>query len=168
MGPQKNRRMLVVFMYAISLAYAVVILMAHAWVHSLGPLGRQLFVFAGAGLLLAPLHWFTRFAKFTPLGGRPVSVEITRLGLTPGPRDPYDPDEREVGIRYAAHYKAYRVIALCSILLILVPMFADHFESATVHRLMMALSMLVVFIVWSLPQAIILWTEPDVPEEARV
>ena len=168
MASQRNRRMLVAVMYAVPLTCVVVILMAHAWVHSLGPLGRQVFVFAGLGLFLAPLHWFTRLAKFTPLGGRPVSVEVTRLGLTPGPRDPYDPDEREVAIRHAAHYKAYRFIALCSMLLIFVPTFVDRLGSVTLHRLMMVLAMLVVFVVWTLPQAIILWTEPDMPEEVKV
>ncbi len=168
MAPQKNRRLLVVVTYTIFVAFEGILLMMPPWVHELGPFGRQFFVLAGVGLVLTPLHWLTVLTKVTPLGGRPTSVEITRLGLTPGPRDPYDPDEREVVIRNAAYYQAFRVVIIYSFLLFLAPDFLRHLSDSTAQHWMKALLLLLLFIVWSLPQAIILWTEPDVPEEARL
>src|SRR5579859_8031942 len=167
MGLRKNRRLLVTVMYAIPLACIVMILVAPSWFRQLGPLSRQSITLASILIFLAPPHWFTKLAKFAPLGQRPVSVEITRLGLTPGPRDPYDPDERQATIRNAAHYHAFRFVIYYAGVLFLALMFSDSLERATAHRLVMALVLLLVFMVLTLPQAIILWTEPDVPEEAR-
>ncbi|MCL5005961.1 MAG: hypothetical protein M1404_05455 [Acidobacteria bacterium] len=168
MAPQKNRRMLVAVTYTILVAFIAVFAVMPSWVHALGPFGRQLVVLAGVLLFLAPLQWLTMLTKFTPLGGRPTSVEITRLGLTPGPRDPYDPDERELAIRNAAYYQAFRVIMIYSFLLFLAPDFLHHLSDSTAQHWMKALLLLLFIIAWSLPQAIVVWTEPDAPEEDRL
>ncbi len=116
MAPQKNRRLLVAVTYTIFVAFEGILLMMPSWVHELGPLGRQFFDLAGMMLILVPRwYWFPKLTKVTPLGGRPTSVEITRLGLTPGPHDPYDPDEREVAIRNAAYAQAFRFIIILRI-----------------------------------------------------
>lgn len=168
MGPQRNRRLLVAVLYALCLASLMMGVTAPYWFRELGLLIRQLFAFALILPFLASLVWFTQLAKFRPLGLRPVSVEIIRLGLTPGPRDPYDPDEREVALRKAAHYQAFRFMIFYGCLLATAFIFTDHLKSATAHRLMMALFALLVQLVFTLPQAIVLWTEPDVPEEDGV
>ena len=169
MAPQKNRRLLVAVTYTIFVAFEGILLMMPSWVHELGPLGRQFFDLAGMMLILVPRwYWFPKLTKVTPLGGRPTSVEITRLGLTPGPHDPYDPDERQVAIRNAAYYQAFRVVVIYSFLLFLAPDFLHRLNDSTAQRWMTALLLLLVFMAFSLPQAIVLWTEPDAPEEDQV
>jgi len=167
MAPQKNRRMLVAVTYTILVAFAAVFVIMPSWVRELGPLSRQFFVLAGMLLILAPRwFWYPKLTKLTPFGQQ-RSVEMTRLGLTPGPRDPCDPDERQVAIRNAAYYQASRFVIYYSIGLFWTFMFSDHLNRATADRVMTFLLLLLFLVASSLPQAIILWTEPDAPEEAK-
>jgi len=168
MAPQKNRRLLVTVTYTILVAFIAVFAVMPSWVRELGPLGYQFFVLAGSLFILVPRWcWFTKLTKLTPFGQQ-RSVEMTRLGLTPGPRDPYDPDERQVAIRNAAYYQASRFVIYYSIGLFWAFIFSDRLNRATADRVMMALLLLLLLVASSLPQAIIVWTEPDVPEEARI
>jgi hypothetical protein len=165
MAPQRNRRLLVAVTCTIVVAFIAVFAVMSSWVRELGPLGYQSFFLAGVLLILVPRwFWFPKLTKLTPFGQQ-RSVEMTRLGLTPGPRDPCDPDERQVAIRNAAYYQAFRVVIIYSFLLFLAPDFLHHLSDSTAQRWMRALLLLLIFIVCSLPQAIILWTEPDAPEE---
>ncbi|MEJ2009403.1 MAG: hypothetical protein P8Z30_14825 [Acidobacteriota bacterium] len=96
------------------------------------------------------------------------SGQMTRLGLTPGPRDPVDPDEREMAIRNAAYYRSFRIIRAYSITLVLaIPLWQDLGLPIPRQSWMVAF-LLLAFVGVTLPQAVILWTEPDVPEESRV
>lgn len=168
MAPQSNRRLLVTVTYIIVVTFIAVLAVMPSWVRELGPIGRQFFVLAGALFILVPRWcWFPKLTKLTPFGQQ-RSVEVTRLGLTPGPRDPYDPDEREVAIRNAAYYQASRFVIYYSIGLFWAFIFLDSLNRATASRVMMALLLLLILVASSLPQAIILWTEPDVPEEVRI
>ena len=95
--------------------------------------------------------------------------ETIGLGLAPlRNRDEDEPDERELAVRNAAYYVAYRVLALyCFIFvpyLISVPFLLNGAIAALVLP-MIAMPLLVLAL--TLPQAVVLWTEPDVPEEAR-
>jgi hypothetical protein len=168
MATQKNRRMLVTVTYTILVAFIAVFAVMPSWVHELGPIGYQFFVFAGALLILLPRWcWFPKLTKLTPFGQQ-RSAEMTRLGLTPGPRDPYDPDEREVAIRNAAYYQASPFVIYYSIGLFWAFTLLESLNRATADRVMMALVLLLLLVASSLPQAIVIWTEPDVPDEARV
>lgn len=72
-------------------------------------------------------------------------------------------DEREVAIRNAAYYRAYRIIVIA--LLLLMPI-ALKFLMTPINEGILALYMCSFLVVaLTLPQAIILWTEPDLPEE---
>ncbi len=169
MAPQKNRRLFVAVAYAIVGAYIAVLVIMPSWVHELGPVGRQFFGIAGVGFVLAlSWYWFLNLTNVTPLGRRLVSVEITRLGLTPGPRDSYGPDEREVAIRNAAFHKAYRVVVYFSIVpVVALDQLRDHLNSSNAWRLANGLVLILFVIMWTLPQAIIVWTEPDMAEEEK-
>ena len=97
-------------------------------------------------------------------GGR-----MTSLGLSPishGGED--DPDEREVAVRNAAHFEAYRALAVYSMLIWLASPLFLSLSGSTAVRVLLLTSMPLLAMVFTLPQAIVLWTEPDVPEEARV
>ena len=164
MASQKNRRLLVTVTYTILVAFIAVFAVQPSWVDELGPLGNEFFTLAGTLLLLLTWFWFPKLTKLTPFGQQ-HSVEMTRLGLTPGWRVPYDPDERQVAIRNAAYYQTSRFVTYYSIGLFFAFLSLDSLNRATAGRVMMALLFLLILVASSLPQAIILWTEPDAPEE---
>jgi len=90
--------------------------------------------------------------------GEPIS-----LGLAPmRHRDEDEPDERELAVRNAAYFEAYRVLAVYSAFLVLYS--STSFGAFALPLIAMPLLVMAL----TLPQAVILWTEPDVPEEARV
>jgi len=88
--------------------------------------------------------------------------ELIGLGLARRPRDPDELDERDVAIRNAACFKAYRVIATYTLILVLIV--PGLGTMATIRTFEMLLAPLLAMAV-TLPQAIILWTEPDVPAQ---
>lgn len=94
---------------------------------------------------------------------------LTSLGLAPGRRRGEDePDEREVAVRNAAHFEAYRALAVYSIAIwVASPIFISLTASTAVRGLQLLIMPLLAMAL-TLPQAVVLWTEPDVPEEARV
>ena len=98
--------------------------------------------------------------------------ETISLGLAARPhRDEDQLDEREQAVRNAAYFEAYRMLALYCFFLfpLLVSSSFELFWSSSLGRVALPLSGMLLFgIAWTLPQAVILWTEPDVPEEARV
>jgi len=94
---------------------------------------------------------------------------MTSLGLTSGPRRSEDDlDERELAVRNAAYFTAYRVVAVYSIIawMALICSFDLSASIALPLRLWLFIPLLTMTL--TLPPAVILWTEPDVPEEARV
>jgi hypothetical protein len=94
------------------------------------------------------------------------------LGLAARPqREEDELDEREQAVRNAAYFEAYRVLAVYCFFLFpfLVSSSFEVFWSSSLGRVALPLlGMLLFGIAWTLPQAIFLWTEPDVPEEVRV
>ena len=158
---QKKRRLLVTATYTIFVALLAVIAVKPSFLSEIGELGRQLLVIA-VGLVPILFFYLTKL----PIPGS-SSIEMTRLNLTPGPRDPDDLDERQVVTRNAAHYQAFRFVLWYSLVVFIASVFMDDLNAATARRLMVTLTMLLFFVVWTLPQAIILWTEPDAPEEGR-
>ena len=91
--------------------------------------------------------------------------QLLDLGLARQPYDPDRMDERDVMVRNAACFKAYRIVGFYTMLLVLV--IPGLGTMATVRTFEALLAPLLATAV-TLPQAIILWTEPDVPVEARV
>ncbi|HUJ32874.1 MAG TPA: hypothetical protein VLY23_16445 [Candidatus Acidoferrum sp.] len=90
--------------------------------------------------------------------------ELIDLGLVRNPRDADAMDERDVAVRNAACFKAYRVIGIYTLVLVLL---APGLGTMATVRMFEALLAPLLAMILTLPQAIILWTEPDVPVEAH-
>ncbi|HXH48119.1 MAG TPA: hypothetical protein VNM47_01990 [Terriglobia bacterium] len=162
---QKKRRLLVTATYTIVVAFAAAILIRPSWVHESGSLGRFFLLLVIAPFVGVVPILFSYLAKLPlPLSG---FGGMTRVGQTPEPRDRDDLDECQLAIRNEAHYQAFRFVIVYSCVLFVASMFLGYLNDATAHRLLVALTMLLFFMVWSLPQAIILWTKPDAPEEVQ-
>jgi hypothetical protein len=94
--------------------------------------------------------------------------EMTSLGLSPRRRRGEDePDEREVAVRNAAYFVAYRALAVYSFALWFASPFFFSLTASTAVRVLQLVTMPLLAMALTLPQAVVLWTEPDVPEEAR-
>ena len=163
MAPQKNRRSFVIATYAILVAVVAILL-------TLPPLGGRI---RSMWLLFLPLAYnvvsYAVFGKLvrptvlTPRGG-----EMTSLGLTPRRRHQDEPDERDVALRNAAHYQAFRAAAIYGFVLwASIPLYW-RLSGPSVVLLVLLMAMPLLTILLTLPQAIILWTEPDVPDEAII
>jgi len=162
-----SRRRLVVVTYAILLALMAVMIV----VPRLAP-RRRVAGFASSfafniAFIVVILPIFGRLAKDTVLplihGG-----EMTSLSLTPKPRREDHLDERELAVRNAAYFKAYRVVAVYSIIAWIALICSFDLSASIALSLMLWLFIPLLTMVLTLPPAVILWTEPDVPEEARV
>jgi hypothetical protein len=95
--------------------------------------------------------------------------EMTSLGLTRRRRRGDDElDERDVAVRNAAYFQAYRAVGVYSIVVWVTSSMVCEVSGSTAVRLIQLVTMPMVAMALTLPQAVILWTEPDVPEEARV
>ena len=164
MAPRKNRRLLVATTYATVLALmaAVIIIL---------PSGRQIdamWMFFVLGYNVVSRAIFGRLVKDTVLpelrGG-----EMTSLGLAPRRhRRADESDEREVAVRNAAYFKAYRALAVYSFAVWFVSPLFFSLSGSTAVRVIQLFALPLLLMALTLPQAVVLWTEPDVPEEARI
>ena len=77
-----------------------------------------------------------------------------------------EPDERQVAVRNAAYYRAYRVVAVYLLLIMPVASWMVTGEAALNDVLLEFFALSLFVLVYTLPQAIMLWTEPDLPGEA--
>ena len=93
---------------------------------------------------------------------------MTSLGLTPQPRREDDLDERELAVRNAAYFTAYRAVAVYSIIACMALSYSSELSASTALSLMLWVFISLLAMILTLPPAVILWTEPDVLEEARV
>jgi hypothetical protein len=95
------------------------------------------------------------FNSPTPVPVKPAQVDA-------------EPDEREKAVRNAAHFTSSRAIAIYLLLSWIAIVFA---QDASIHLATFALPIAIyvvlaaVVMAFTLPQAIILWNEPDLPEE---
>jgi len=70
-------------------------------------------------------------------------------------------DERDVRLRNAAHYRAYAAVRWIAFLVVFAAMTDPSLDFA---RLRQSLVLLLFLIIQTLPQSILLWTEPDMEE----
>jgi len=95
--------------------------------------------------------------------------EMTSLGLTPQPGlSEADLDERELAVRNAAYVTAYRAVAVYSVFASAALIYSSELRASTARLLRLWLFIPLVGMILTLPPAVILWREPDVPEELRV
>lgn len=88
--------------------------------------------------------------------------ELLGLGLARRPRDPDELDERDIAVRNAACFRAYRVIGMYALILVLIAPGLGNM--ATIRTFEVLLAPLLAMAV-TLPQAIVLWSEPNVPAQ---
>jgi len=162
---RNNRRLLVIATYGtllVLMAAYILLLPSRDLLNAI----NMCFVLAYVG---ASRGVFGRLVKETVLP-EPHGGEMISLGLAEARphRSEDNPDEREVVVRNAAHFQAYRALAVYSIALWLVSPFFFSWSGSMGVRGFMLLAMPLLAMAVTLPQAVVLWTEPDVPEEARV
>jgi hypothetical protein len=166
MARRNNRRLLV------ATTYATLIILMVAYILLLP--SKALLNAITMGLVLAyngvSRAMFGRLVKQTvlpePGPGGWISLNLAAPGRPRRSED--DLDEREVAVRNAAHFEAYRALALYSIALWVASPFFFSLRPSMGVRGLMLLAMPLLAMALTLPQAVVLWTEPDVPEEARV
>jgi hypothetical protein len=85
---------------------------------------------------------------------------VRGMGLVSGMSgDEPEPDERELAVRNSAYFHAFRVLAAYSIFLFL---FAEFFGPWPFQKFaLVGSATMFLILAWTLPQAIILWKEPD-------
>lgn len=169
---QRSRRAIVVVYYLVFIAFAVWLLwlrgparyarllpLSYFWASMLGGLS-----FTGPVRLFS--RWQRKFADGSAWGidgsrphpylaGRPLIQPIDRL------------DEHDIAMRDRAHYLAYSALRWPAIAAaLLAPLFLMNASSEQVAHLLFFISVPVAALFFSLPQAIILWTEPELEPEA--
>ena len=159
MAPRKSRRLFVATTYGVMLALTSTFLIVPSW-------GNRItgWVTSSCAFLLVCLLVFGRLVKqIGPLDGR--GGEIISLGLVRRRRDQDQPDERDVAVRNAACFGAYRVLALYSIAIYSAAWFSFDLRASVAVKVLEVLTMPLLGMALTLPQAALLWREPDVPEE---
>ena len=168
---QRSRRVIVIAYYLVFIAFAIWLL----WLRG-----------AGRYASLLPLTWFWA----SMLGGLSFTGPVrlfspwqrkfadgSAWGIDPGRPHPYLKDrpllhpigcldEHDIAIRDRAHYLAYSTLRWPAIgAALFAPLFLMHSSSEQVAHILFLISVPVAALFFSLPQAIILWTEPDVEPE---
>jgi hypothetical protein len=163
---QQQRRLLVVLYYAVLVGFAGVGL----WMDkkSWGPLVAQTFVFGG---LLGGIRMGGPVKAYAP-PGFPLDRDDTVRTLNLEGRKPFDGsltwtplDEREATQRDVAHYTAYRLLRWSFGLFVLGYFGVSGFAPVWLADKTLFLLWLFLLYVLSLPQAVVLWTEPQGPAE---
>jgi FtsH-binding integral membrane protein len=150
MVSRERRRWLVVLCYA---AFSLLILLGFAPSSDSARFILVLFaVLAGTCIRFVI---FYRLAKDTvlPVQEAILGPSLNTLFHKSGP------DERQVAVRNAAYHRAYRAVATY---LWMMPVLWGFTGEAA----LLGYTALLFILVYTLPQAIILWTEPDIPGEA--
>lgn len=172
MSARKRRRKLVIFIYA-----AIAAVMIDTWFldHWQGTGAYVLYAAFFACFLFLGGTYRTGLVK--PFNNRrpraytdPPPFLLLKLHTYPSiPGNGSDDlnDERELHQRGYAHYKAYQVVGIAVTLIWALAMFRTllsawfRWISVSPDTLYYGLMMIVVVLVLTLPQAILLWTEPD-------
>ena len=168
MQRRNSRRRLVAATYAVLLALmAVTIVVKRSEPHARVAGFASTFVCVIA-FNLASFSIFGRLAKDTVLY-RVRGSEITSLGLASHPpRNEDDLDERELAVRNAAYFTAYRAVAVYTMIAWTALIYSFELSASIALSMMQWLFIPIMTMILTLPQAVILWREPDVPEDARV
>lgn len=179
MAPRASRRALVVITYGLTAGIIAAFVLLARWYGTIPEhsLVRPLL------MLLAILPLFVVqvlipgsgcfpgvFGRFVPEQTFSVRAQsIQTIGLSPnGLEKLAQGDERERAVRNSAYFLAFKIIAWYAffyLLLCVFPLVNRAGETARIVAAAAAIPMVVML--FTLPQAIVLWTEPDLPEEAR-
>jgi hypothetical protein len=173
MAAQRNRRLLVIITY---LGFSLLVIV-HAFRHRGNSADLTFFVFIC--VILAGRAAFGYIVPVYPFSYSAASVsavpEVKSL-LHPErnepfrdeERDPAPPDEREIVVRNRAYYLAFNTVMVYTLALAIVGGFVSdpQFSSRLPVGAIAPYALLpILLMVTTLPQAIMLWTEPDVLAE---
>jgi len=168
MTRRSRRRMLVFTVYLLLAVFVVLGVALHRDNHLLRPGDflsgfNLLFVILFTGvsrLIFGRLIEQTTFPvppQEGPGSDRPIS-------LFGNVRRPADPDERDMAVRNWAYFQAFRMIAVYSVLLWFAYSFLNAFWMPQVSLNIAALLLFpLIVMATTLPQAVLLWSEPDTP-----
>jgi len=177
MAPRRRRRWLVVLVYA-----AIAALLAWLWFHNHWPGAFFWPVFASVfvnrlllgGLLPGGLVKPFQNKKTYSYKSESSLYDLLRWGFHRAPdpgKDTFRSDERELRGRDRAHYRAYGTLYTAVTLLLFAlidrvepqPLFASLPVPSDLFLYYLGIVTLILFA--TLPQAILLWTEPDMEDE---
>ena len=166
MTPQRNRRLLVFLIYA---AF-VVLIAVHAMRHAIAGF-QDLGFLVMLGLMLTGKFAFGYLVPMYPFSRNAARVsdvpEVNSL-MHPERNAKFRDEEREIVVRNRAYYLAFNVILAYSLIVWCAGAFLTdaRFVDQTTAAWGAYAFLPVVVMALTLPQAIILWNEPDVIEEA--
>jgi hypothetical protein len=164
MATRRNRRLLVAVTYATLLALTLILVIVPSWGRHIG----TIWLCAGNACYLLTWVVFTKLVKQPgPVG--PRRVGMTSLDLAPRHyRAEDEPDERDVQVMNAACFTAYRVLAWYSVSIWVATFLSLDLGAPVMVKVLQLFCLPLLAFAFTLPQALVLWREPDVPEEARV
>lgn len=178
MAPRANRRALVVITYVFTAlviagcfllmhwvsampgrSIAKIVLSLFAWV----PLFLVQFIIPGSG---THKGIFGRLVPEQTFSYRKLTL-IHTLGIARSVPDEQAPgDEREIMVRNTAYFLAFKIVAWYAFVFLfgcIVPLVNGDSQVARTVAAVAAIP--IVVMLFTLPQAIIIWTEPDLPED---
>jgi hypothetical protein len=167
MAERSHRRALVAGVYVLLAAFLVGVGVAH---HR-NPLVAQdfisginvVFILVFSGISRLVFGSLVKQATFPVPADNPEPWKYISIAKPVPYTGPGDPDERELAVRNRSYYFAFRLMALYAVLLW--PVFL--IMNMNVRSISVSLSATLVFplivMALTLPQAVVLWTEPDVP-----
>ena len=159
--PQRNRRLLVMLTYVFLILIMAIFIQIRPFEFPFYSAGGII------GIIVSRLI-FGKLVKDRVFSPTPISQTII-LSLLPRRRSKDRLDEREIALSNASHYEAFRVIAYFSLFLwCAMPILLDNVNAQLMNRIFEGIVMFLLVLAFTLPQAIFLWTEPDVPEDVRV
>ena len=176
MAPQTHRRALVVLIYAALAALMAALFFADRWrttgyylVFATFLVNRLFLGGYNFGGLIKP---FSGKPPRSPDGPPPFVLLALRVYHPEPAENEYRSDERELQQRDRAHYNAYQWIASTLVVLWLLAgwnTFRPHLLAwipVSPSLLIYGIVLAAIVVALTLPQAILLWTEPDMEEEA--
>lgn len=121
------------------------------------------FIFGGTGAYGLIKPFTGKGPRNPPMPSSLVELHLAITGALPRPKpDEYRNDERELLLRDRAHYRAYPVLFAVIVFIWVITLWTPRMYSpALEHRLVLLLATAGILIAVTLPQALILWTEPD-------
>jgi small-conductance mechanosensitive channel len=162
MARRSNRRILVLCTYSAVMAFA-------AWLSLSKPPLLWMFVTQFVWFTVAYLIFGRIVTAFgmVPFFDSHVPHVIERgmaLGATV-PEDEPVPDERELALRNSSYYFAYRLFTGACIVAVLVVEAAFGFQYRFASSVVFSTLLLLIVLAISLPQAVLLWRERDLPRD---
>jgi hypothetical protein len=177
MQQRRTRRRLVMVAYT---AIAIVCGLTVAFIR-VAPYLYSYAIWATLAFMFVVFGWQGRGGLIKPFPNKPPRPEPTMVTLAElqlRPKRPFADDtsawrndERELARRDLAHYHAYQPVAVGIVVLLVLTAIANHpwpwMSAAVLAQVSYAVALVVTVMAFTLPAAIILWTEPDIETNLR-